>query len=169
MYLLAAQAQDVLVLLSAIYWGLYLSTDVNAYACRCTRATGFCNNVTIDCINASLADSLLYRLKNAVDIVLFNPPYVPTDSEEALEAQESHGIEGAWAGGEHGMKITNLFLQVIREVLSPRGRFYLVALKANGIAGIRRRMLVDHGLQSDIILERRAGREHLFIIRFVQV
>lgn len=136
----------------------------------------------IECINGSLASGLLHRLKHAIDIVVFNPPYVPTVSEESSIAQTSRGIEGAWAGGKAGMEITNSFLEVVSELLSSQGRFYLVALKANDVTGIRQKMLDMYNLQSDvsrnrlahrfsslisqIVLERRAGREHLFIIRF---
>ncbi|KAK2462015.1 hypothetical protein APHAL10511_006478 [Amanita phalloides] len=144
---------------------LYLSTDVNPHACRCTRATGRSNNVMIECINGSLANGLHHRLRHAVDIAVFNPPYVPTASEEAMMAQKSGDIEGAWAGGEAGMEITNGFLEIINDLLSPRGRFYLVALKANDVVGIRQNMLTKYDLKSDIILERRAARELLFIIR----
>ncbi|KAF8350175.1 hypothetical protein F5887DRAFT_418649 [Amanita rubescens] len=119
---------------------IYLSTDVNPHACRCTHETGVRNNVMIECINGSLASGLFYRLKHIVDIVIFNPPYVPTLSEESSTAQMSRGIEGAWAGGNTGMEITNSFLEVISELLSSKGYFYLVALKANDIDGIRQRM-----------------------------
>lgn len=55
------------------------------------------------------------RLCRSVDVLLFNPPYVPTPDEEAYAAQTlapraSDLIAGAWAGGEDGMGVTNLFL-----------------------------------------------------------
>ena len=39
------------------------------------------------------------------DIVIFNPPYVATDSDELSNAQELKGIEAAWAGGKHGIEV----------------------------------------------------------------
>ncbi len=54
------------------------------------------------------------RLRRQVDIVLFNPPYVPTEFEEAQTAQQSKGISGAWAGGQDGMSVTNTFLGIVR-------------------------------------------------------
>ncbi|KAG6371668.1 hypothetical protein JVT61DRAFT_9383 [Boletus reticuloceps] len=50
------------------------------------------------------------RLRRSVDIILFNPPYVPTDREESVHAQGSAGIAGSWAGGLDGMEVTNRFL-----------------------------------------------------------
>lgn len=53
---------------------------------------------------------MLTRLRHCVDIILFNPPYVPTDHGESFHAQGSAGIAGSWAGGLDGMEVTNRFL-----------------------------------------------------------
>lgn len=62
---------------------------------------------------ASLASPLSSRLRRAVDILLFNPPYVPTIPDEADDAQTGAGIQGSWAGGNGGMQITDTFLQTV--------------------------------------------------------
>ncbi|KAG5728552.1 eRF1 methyltransferase catalytic subunit mtq2 [Termitomyces sp. T112] len=147
---------------------LYLCSDINPHACTCTRATGTQNKVTLDVINASFASPLTLRLKHAVDIILFNPPYVPTIQEEMSDAQDKCSISGSWAGGMDGMNVTNIFLEHVEELLSERGRFYLVAVAENDVPGIQERMSKLHGLRSDIVLSRRAGREHLFVIRFIR-
>ncbi|TFK76781.1 S-adenosyl-L-methionine-dependent methyltransferase [Pluteus cervinus] len=148
---------------------LYFCTDINPYACTCTRNTGTQNKVVLDCINASFAKPLMLRLRHSVDVIVFNPPYVPTLEDEAEDAQNDHDIRGSWAGGQDGMSVTNLFLQDVETLLSSKGFFFLVALKDNDIPSIQNRMLQDHGLQSKIILQRRAGREHLFILQFERV
>ncbi|EIW86482.1 S-adenosyl-L-methionine-dependent methyltransferase [Coniophora puteana RWD-64-598 SS2] len=145
---------------------LYLCTDINQHAARCTVATGRQNKIPIDAINCSLTSSLLPRLRHSIDILLFNPPYVPTDGEEALDAQASGNISGAWAGGLSGMEITNKLLEEVNDLLSPKGLFYLVALKQNDIPAICAMMQDAFGLKSQTIIQRRAGREHLFILRF---
>ncbi|KAG0700684.1 S-adenosyl-L-methionine-dependent methyltransferase [Suillus ampliporus] len=147
---------------------LYLCTDINQHATRCTLATGKQNKIILDSVTCSLARPLLSRLHHAVDVLLFNPPYVPTDTDEASSAQSSADIAGSWAGGTDGMEITNRLLQDVECLLSPRGRFYLVALKQNDIPSIRSKMLEDFGLTSQIVIERRAGRELLLIIRFAR-
>jgi release factor glutamine methyltransferase len=62
---------------------------------------------------ASLALPLFARLKHSVDILLFNPPYVPTVIAEAENAQGTADIEGSWAGGIDGMHVTDIFLQTV--------------------------------------------------------
>lgn len=66
------------------------------------------------------------------------------------------------------MEVTNKFLDQVDELLSANGRFYLVALKQNNVPEIRQRMLETFRLQSEIVIERRAGREYLYIIRFTR-
>ncbi|KAL1703742.1 hypothetical protein EV121DRAFT_260529 [Schizophyllum commune] len=118
-------------------------------------------------INASFAFPLRARLKHSVDILLFNPPYVPTESEEAYYAQSGMTLPGSWAGGTDGMQVTDLFLPDVPDLLSPHGRFYLVAVKQNNIQDIASRMGAL-GLDCETVLQRRAGREHLFILRFTK-
>ena len=66
--------------------------------------------VDIQVVNASLADPFYQRLSNKVDVILFNPPYVPTTEEEVVQAQDLRNIQGSWAGGSDGMQITYAFL-----------------------------------------------------------
>ncbi|KAG5648234.1 hypothetical protein DXG03_006192 [Asterophora parasitica] len=145
------------------------SVHISPHACRCTRSTATQNKVTLDPINASFASPLAQRLARNVDVILFNPPYVPTIPDEASDAQDARGIAGAWAGGVDGMNITDVFLERVEELLSDRGRFYLVAIAENDVPAIRERMLRLYALKSDIVLSRRAGRELLFVLRFVRL
>jgi release factor glutamine methyltransferase len=86
-----------------------------------------------------------------IDILLFNPPYVPTTAEEEAAAQAAGGIAGAWAGGATGTNLVEALLEDGLEVssgalacwrhgalthrkqtiLAPGGLFYLLALRAN--------------------------------------
>lgn len=46
-------------------------------------------------------------------MLVFNPPYVETYDEEAVDAQSVGVIEKAWAGGVGGMRVTNRMLEVV--------------------------------------------------------
>lgn len=69
----------------------------------------------------SLTTALHRRCRGRVDILLFNPPYVPTLEEEEYLAQAHKGIAGAWAGGEYGTKLVQRLIQdgVVQVRLSP--------------------------------------------------
>ncbi|KAI0281612.1 S-adenosyl-L-methionine-dependent methyltransferase [Russula aff. rugulosa BPL654] len=146
----------------------FLCTDINPHAATCTARTGSQNKVLLEPLVTSLAHPLTNRLEHAVDILVFNPPYVPTYDEEMDAAQHDAGISGSWAGGADGMQVTDALLRQADGLLSPRGRFYLVAVRQNNVPRVREFMLETFSLQSEIVLERRAGREYLFVLRFVR-
>ncbi|KAF9786059.1 S-adenosyl-L-methionine-dependent methyltransferase [Thelephora terrestris] len=143
---------------------LYLATDINPHACRCTIATARKNKSEVDTIHTSLTRPLSSRLRNSVDLLIFNPPYVPTESTESQEGQKHGQISGSWAGGFDGMEVTNTLLDESKTLLSANGRFYLVAIKQNNIPDISQK-LSECGMTTETVLQRRAGREHLFVLR----
>ena len=57
----------------------HFCTDLNSHALRCTRQTAAQNvaETPLDVVNCDLACA--FRLRGAVDVLLFNPPYVPTN------------------------------------------------------------------------------------------
>ncbi len=65
--------------------------------------------VSIDVIQCDLLGPLLPRLHGAVDVLLFNPPYVPTPDEEVARG----GIAAAWAGGNRGRMVTDRLLPAV--------------------------------------------------------
>jgi release factor glutamine methyltransferase len=72
----------------------------------------------VDIIRTHLVDALLDGLKNNVDVLIFNPPYVPTPEEEVGGC----GIEAAWAGGENGRVVIDKFLPLVN--VSFRRHYY---------------------------------------------
>lgn len=73
-------------------------------------------------------------------------------------------IASSWAGGTNGMEVTNRFLALVPNLLSPTGNCYLVLLKDNN----PEELCLDlhkFGLKSQITLQRRCGSEYLSIVR----
>ncbi|KAM8904395.1 methyltransferase N6AMT1 [Spinachia spinachia] len=140
---------------------LFLCTDVNPAAARCTAKTAARNRAPLQPVITSLVGGLLPRLSGTVDVLLFNPPYVVTPSEEV----GSTGIEAAWAGGKRGREVTDRFLPAVPQLLSSKGLFYLVTIaenKPDEIIGL----LGDFGLTGETRMSTRAGNERLSVLRF---
>ena len=114
------------------------AVDVNPLAIEATKITWaktigelcglktHCGNLfspfeTTDCAGAGF------------DIVLFNPPYVPTTDEELNEAVVGDPIKRAWCGGPRGRSIVDRFLLELPRWLSPGGRALVVAIKQNDV------------------------------------
>ncbi|TDH66436.1 hypothetical protein CCR75_007738 [Bremia lactucae] len=125
---------------------LFLATDINQLAAKVAQRTAKKNGtVAFDLVHTDLLRCFEPRIHGQVDLLLFNPPYVPTPSEEV----GSTGIEAAWAGGHDGREVIDRLLPKLLDVLSPRGVLYMVAVKENKleeIAGI----LAKDGLQMEV-------------------
>eukprot|EP01094_Clydonella_sp_ATCC50884_P026081 TRINITY_DN7040_c0_g1_i1.p2 TRINITY_DN7040_c0_g1~~TRINITY_DN7040_c0_g1_i1.p2 ORF type:complete len:284 (-),score=64.24 TRINITY_DN7040_c0_g1_i1:1639-2490(-) len=72
---------------------LMLGADINAHAASIARATGKHNKVDVHTVVSDLGDALEKRLRGKVDVLLFNPPYVP--SEEDDEEDDVYGEQEA--------------------------------------------------------------------------
>ncbi|WVQ93922.1 hypothetical protein IAU59_001000 [Kwoniella sp. CBS 9459] len=146
---------------------LVLSTDINPYACKATLRTAGANNMTLNPIRCNLVTPLSARLRNNIDIMVFNPPYVPTDLQELNATQSERDIGGAWAGGSDGMEVTNILLRQLPDLLSSGGKLYLVAVAQNKPGQIIQDMQ-QIGLLAEEVIRRRAGREHLSVLRITK-
>ncbi|KXT03793.1 hypothetical protein AC578_738 [Pseudocercospora eumusae] len=131
-----------------------LGVDVNSFACMATsqtvkraiqeagvdRAGQF-----LDPICGDLTTSLR---KGCVDVLIFNPPYVPTEELPAHPKEEysdqtkkwtsnesfdrdSHLLSLSYAGGADGMETTNRLLDQLPQVLSDRGVGYVLFCAQN--------------------------------------
>ncbi|KAK4766354.1 hypothetical protein SAY87_007996 [Trapa incisa] len=139
----------------------YLATDMNPHAMRVTRETLQAHGVDAELINTDIMSGLEKRLEGLVDVMVVNPPYVPTPEDEVGQA----GITSAWAGGEDGRVVIDRILPVADTVLSERGWLYLVTLAANNPSQICRSMR-EKGYASRIVVQRSTEEESLHIIKF---
>ena len=139
---------------------VYLAVDINPVACRTCIRTSRHNLCSVDVIQADLADAIL---PHSVDILIFNPPYVPTPNEEI----QGSGIEVSWAGGEDGRMVIDRLLLQLDRILSSKGVLYMVLVEENKPLQIID-WLETMGFAATICLQRRASNELLMILRAVR-
>jgi release factor glutamine methyltransferase len=142
-----------------------LALDINADATRITRRLAAHNGVAVDAVHAHFAAALgsPQMLASGVDVLLFNPPYVPTPREEVGHT----GIEAAWAGGTDGREVIDEFLPLVAPSLSPGGVCYLVLVEENKpheVAGFLR----ARGLYTEVTVRRRAVNEGLMVMKITK-
>ncbi|KAG8389034.1 hypothetical protein BUALT_Bualt02G0187400 [Buddleja alternifolia] len=139
----------------------YIATDVNPHAVRVTRETLEAHGCHAELVNTDIASGLEKRLAGSVDVMVVNPPYVPTPEEEV----GCYGIASAWAGGENGRRVIDKILPVADKLLSEKGWLYLVTLAANNPLELCLQMR-KKGYASRIVLQRSTEEESLHIIKF---
>uniref|UniRef100_A0A0D6R750 Methyltransferase small domain-containing protein n=1 Tax=Araucaria cunninghamii TaxID=56994 RepID=A0A0D6R750_ARACU len=139
----------------------YLATDISAAAIEATQKTLVAHGVHADVILTDLVSGLDKRLAGTVDVLVVNPPYVPTSEEEV----GVNGITASWAGGENGRAVIDRILAIANDLLSSKGWFYLVTLTANNPAEICL-IMRQKGFASRIIVQRSTEEESLHVLKF---
>lgn len=137
-----------------------MATDINPHALRCTKQTAKVNEVPVEAVRCSLLSGLIAQLSGRVDVLLFNPPYVPTPDEEVRGCD----IEASWAGGEDGRRVIDQVLPMIKGLLSPRGCLYMILVKENKPNEIAE-ICAENGLTTEIVVMRRAKNEGLMVMK----
>lgn len=175
---------------------LTLGCDINSYACKASartaeiavmgakeQATNSCPGQFLDVVNGDLTTCLA---PNSVDVLIFNPPYVPSElpdlekhnqyniadstltSSQAFE-RDSHMLALSYAGGDDGMVVTNRLLDQLPSVLSKDRGVAYVLLCAQNKPDLVKEMIRkwDGGWIAETVGSsgKKAGWEKLSIIR----
>ena len=136
-----------------------LAVDINPFALECAKVNAKLNNA-FSKIEFRLSDlfSAIPRSEK-FDLIIFNPPYLPTSPSEAA----SGPIDAAWNGGRTGRKVISRFLRSFATHLKPRGA--LLMLHAD-LADTEKtvKVLESKGFRVRKITEIKAGNETLSVL-----
>ncbi|MEZ3114890.1 HemK2/MTQ2 family protein methyltransferase [Halobaculum sp. MBLA0147] len=128
-----------------------VGTDVNPHACREARERGV-ESARVDLVSALATD--------AVDTLLFNPPYLPTDPE----AEWDDWQEAALSGGTDGRAVIEPFLDAAGRVLAPDGQVLLLVSSLTGFADVVE-YAVARGFDAETVAEESYPYESLSVLR----
>ncbi|CAI5522852.1 unnamed protein product [Closterium sp. Naga37s-1] len=142
----------------------FLAVDINPHAADITRQTLAAHCIPADVLLSDLGSALIPRMAGQVDILIFNPPYVPTSPQEVHRP----GITQAWAGGDRGREVIDRALEVSAELLSPTGVFYLLVVAENDPEEVGERMR-GLGFEGEELLRRGTEEEVIVVLKFWRV
>ncbi|TNJ26633.1 Glutamine methyltransferase [Giardia muris] len=149
-----------------------LGIDINPYALDMARRTAELNGV-VDRLELRL-ESYDELSSETFDLILFNPPYVPSQERTLSELQAQLPLDQALNGGVGGRLIIDDFLPYLPRLLSKKGRSassassacsfrslcLLLAIEANDIPNLRE-LCERLGLSSTILRTKRLQSERL--------
>lgn len=166
------------------------AVDVNGHACVATTETARKataeNNKTAGTFLGSVQGNLSAPLREgSVDVLIFNPPYVPTPELPRQPGQDDHEVmvtkdkkptfdddsyllSLSYAGGRDGMETTDRFLEDLPHVLSPRGCCYLLLCAQNKPEQVKERVRgYGEGWKAETVgtSGKTAGWEKLQVVR----
>jgi release factor glutamine methyltransferase len=148
----------LLAILAAEAGAHVIATDINPAALECARANATTHGVA-DRINFRLGDLFEPVVGERFDLVIFNPPYLPVEPEEALCGP----LDRAWEAGPDGRMIIDRFLHELPNHLTPNGRALFVQ---SSLANISKtlRVLKTSGFKVTTI-RKKLPFEELFLLR----
>jgi release factor glutamine methyltransferase len=166
---------------------LALAIDLNIEACRSTKQTfqiarAEQRHSSGDLISAIQSDLLSSIRPGSVDVLIFNPPYVPSteipselhhnlivDNFKSDFEKESNLLALSYAGGVDGMETTNRLLASLPSVLNPvRGIAYILFCARNKPKEVERQIASwgpDWNVKVIAHSGKKAGWEVLQILR----
>ena len=127
-----------------------IATDINPHAVYAAKQRG------VEVVRTDLACGL----RGPFDLVIFNPPYLPTLDEEKID----DWLEYALDGGMDGREVIERFARDIGRVLAPKGRLLLLISSLTGIDSTIH-IFKSTGYQVEIVARRQIFEEELVVIR----
>jgi release factor glutamine methyltransferase len=130
-----------------------VATDINPHAVLCARKKGV----------AVVQNDLFCGIRSLFDLILFNPPYLPTQPEERINDWLEHALDG----GLNGRVVIERFSEHVGRVLAPGGRILLLISSLTGLPEVRD-LFFKAGFVSEIILRKNVEDETLYVLKIVQ-
>jgi release factor glutamine methyltransferase len=130
-----------------------VATDINPYACKNARLNG------IEVARADLYNGICGRF----DLVIFNPPYLPTSEEERLKSW----LDRAFDGGPTGRDEIARLLEHADRILAPGGRILTVISTLTGVGEIMK-MFAGRGFRSREVASEKVPFERLLVLKFTK-
>jgi release factor glutamine methyltransferase len=125
-----------------------IATDTNPRAVENARLNG---------VEAIMGD-LFADLDNRFDLIIFNPPYLPSRSDISRDWQTQ-----AWDGGPSGREVIVQFLSQVGNYLTQKGRVLLVISSITGYEEVTELMHAQFGIVK-AIAERKFFFETLYVV-----
>jgi len=129
---------------------LVVATDINPHAAICTKQRG------VEVVRTDLMAGIC----GIFDLVIFNPPYLPTTPKERID----DWLEYALDGGADGTNVIRRFAGMVSEVMAPSGRLLVLVSSLNPLHRVQEAFTENH-LIPFIVATARTEDETLYVLR----
>jgi len=163
----------------------FMATDINYDAAYLTkRVSDFYSN-GVDVLHTNILSGVT-RIDKTFDVIICNPPYVPTEKEELEKYKEylklqnktlkenptnykrsekHNGIDASYAGGENGNEITVHILEKAKAILSENGTFYLLLIGDNNPIELVPEYFPTESFNNQCLLYKQYHNEKIYIYK----
>ncbi len=132
-----------------------VATEINPHAACCAKANG------VEVIRTDLFRGVRPRSpETRFDLILFNPPYLPTSGEEKVPGWLNYAFDG----GTSGRETLDRFLDEARDYLKPGGKILVLISSITGLDAVKKKMK-GLGFEIDVIERKKVSFEELIVVR----
>ena len=127
------------------------ATEINPYAATCAKSNG------IPVIRTDMFSGI--KKNKLFDIIIFNPPYLPTSDEEKVPGWLNYAFDG----GENGREAIIRFFEETSGYLKEDGTVLLLISSLTGISEVTK-LMSEYGFEPEIIASTKCSFEELVVI-----
>lgn len=132
-----------------------VATEINPHAARCAKTNG------VEVIRTDLFRGIKSKNSETLfDIILFNPPYLPTSEEEKVPGWLNYAFDG----GISGRETLNRFLDEVRDYLKPGGEILVLISSITGLGVVKEKM-EKLGFKVNVVARKKVSFEELMVVR----
>lgn len=128
-----------------------IATEISPIAAKCAKLNG------IEVIRTDMFCGL--KKKKQFDVVIFNPPYLPTSDEEKVPGWLNYAFDG----GPDGRKDVEPFMRQVGEYLKPQGFILMLISSITGIDEVTENMK-EYSFKAEVIASEKCSFENLVVI-----
>jgi release factor glutamine methyltransferase len=132
-----------------------IATEINPHASCCAKKNA------VEVIRTDLFKGLRFRSPEArFDLILFNPPYLPTSKEEKVPGWLNYAFDG----GISGRDTLDRFLDEVKNYLKPRGEILVLISSITGLDEVKEKT-EKMGFAVDVVARKKVSFEELMVVR----
>lgn len=139
-----------------------LFADVSPEAVECARKNAEVSGATSRCRCRFVESDLFAAIPEAekFDVIIFNPPYLPTKPCERVKG----AVNSAWDGGADGRRVIDPFLEGFGARLKEGGILLFLDCHLSGTRETAKRLKAS-GFRLGTVARKRAGNERLSVLQ----
>lgn len=131
------------------------ATEINPHAARCAKENG------VEVIRTDLFKGIKPGNRGVFfDLILFNPPYLPTSEEEKVPGWLNYAFDG----GTSGRETIDRFFDEVRDYLKPGGKILVLISSITGLEAVKGKM-TKIGFEVDVVRRKKVSFEELMVVR----
>ncbi|TGC08346.1 HemK2/MTQ2 family protein methyltransferase [Methanolobus halotolerans] len=127
------------------------ATEINPHAALCAKSNG------VAVIRTDMFAGIIKE--RHFDIIIFNPPYLPTSDEEKVPGWLNYAFDG----GKDGRKVIIRFIEEVSSHLKEEGTIVIMISSLTDIEEVKA-LMYRHGFKTRIIARTKCSFEELVVI-----